>query len=55
MVESENAFSRNPNMCASCSSMVDGMGDENSELIRAEALQFELRKEESVADSNDRH
>jgi hypothetical protein len=28
MSERGGAFSRNPNMCASCSSMADGMGDE---------------------------
>jgi len=28
MSETGNAFSRNPNMCSSCSSMADGMGDE---------------------------
>ena len=27
MAEHGNALSRNPNLCASCSSMADGMGD----------------------------
>ncbi len=29
MPKGGNALSRNPNVCASCSSMVDGMGDSN--------------------------
>ena len=29
MAKNGNALSRNPNMCASCSSMADGMDDSN--------------------------
>ena len=29
MPQGGNALSRNPNVCASCSSMMDGMGDSN--------------------------
>jgi hypothetical protein len=29
MAERGNALSRNPNICASCSSLLDGMGDSN--------------------------
>jgi hypothetical protein len=32
----ENAFSRNPNLCASCSSLVDGMAEEKAEAAPAE-------------------
>jgi len=38
MSETGNAFSRNPNMCASCSSMADGMADEESSLEKDQEL-----------------
>ena len=34
----ENSFSRNPNMCASCSSMADGMTDKESSLEQDEDI-----------------
>ena len=38
MSERGNALSRNPNMCASCSSMADGMADEDSALEQQQDL-----------------
>ena len=49
--ESSKSLSRNPNMCASCLSMVDGMGDANpaEELLSAdEARQAEKHLKHDV-------
>ena len=33
MVDKGNALSRNPNICASCSSLADGMDEANEDLL----------------------
>ena len=41
MPETGNALSRNPNICASCSSMADGMDDSNLSDNPSRAVQTE--------------
>ena len=42
MVEGGNALSRNPNVCACCSSLTDGMESESAEAPVAGGTPFEL-------------
>jgi hypothetical protein len=51
MSEGTNALSRNPNVCASCSSLADGMGGSNlppMEAPLAEELEIEIPAESAV-------
>jgi hypothetical protein len=56
MPKGGNALSRNPNVCASCSSLVDGMGDSDpvKELAEPEELPviLGLRMEDLMAEAS---
>ena len=56
MPKGGNALSRNPNVCASCSSMVDGMGDSNPVAELSSAIEtpppVDVRTEKRVAEIN---
>jgi hypothetical protein len=54
MVESGNSLSRNPNICASCSSLADGMDDSSLGTIENQSVVEALLPDESSAASKAR-
>lgn len=51
MAGGENSLSRNPNVCASCSSMADGMGANEAEAGLLKDILEEAGKPQHVAES----